>query len=74
LLMTLWHWFTLASSLNIICHDFIERNAPKDFSWHSGGFMPLSQTRAKSQSLVVSTGINCHCGFLDGVCEWIKLP
>jgi hypothetical protein len=25
------------------------------------------------QSLLVSSGSNCHCWFMNGVCEWIEL-
>jgi hypothetical protein len=31
----LWHWFALPSSLIIISHAFLERNAPKNFWWCS---------------------------------------
>ena len=37
-----WHWFTLPSSLIIVGCDFIERNAPKDFS---SSFLPLLELR-----------------------------
>ena len=36
-----WYWFTLPSLLIIICHDFVERNAPKNFWWYFRGFLPL---------------------------------
>jgi hypothetical protein len=31
LLATLLHWISLLSSLIFVCHDFVERNAPKNF-------------------------------------------
>ena len=49
-LVTLWHWFMLPSALTIICHDFIERNAPKNF-WYSSGFLELPQTRVIRRAL-----------------------
>ena len=73
-LMMLWHWFTLPSSLIIICHDFIERNTPKNVWWYSGGFLLLLKTWADCQSLLASFGSNFHCWCMNGICEWIKLP
>jgi hypothetical protein len=40
------------SLLVIICLDFIERNAPKNFWWSSCGFLLLQMTRADWQNLV----------------------
>ena len=36
--------------------------------------LPLLLARAHLQSLEVSSGSNCHCWFMNGVCEWIELP
>ena len=38
--------------------------------WH---FLPLLQSWTNWQSLVVSSGSNCHCWFVNSVCEWIEL-
>ena len=69
LLMMLWHWFTLPSSLIIVCNNFIEGNAPKN-SWSSSNFWPLLQTRINWQSLMVSSGSNSLCWFLNGDCDY----
>ena len=34
----------------IVCHDFIERNAPKNFRWYSESILPLPWTQADWQS------------------------
>jgi hypothetical protein len=64
----------LTTLLIIICCNFIERNAPKNFWWCCSSFLMLLQTRADWWSLAVSSGSNCHCWFVNGVCKWIKLP
>ena len=49
---------------------FVERNAPKHFSWHSGRFCWLVPTWG---SLPVSAG-SCYCNwFVFGVCYWTGL-
>jgi hypothetical protein len=40
------------SLLAIVCHDFIERNAPKNFRWYSESILPLPWTQADWQSEV----------------------
>ena len=46
LLAVLWHWFAVPSLLNSICHDFVERNIPKQFSWYSSCLLPCPLTQA----------------------------
>ena len=58
-LMTLLHWFTLLSLLIIACHDFIERNTPKNFSWCSGCFLPLPQFLL-DQATASSSGLTAY--------------
>lgn len=51
-----WHWFSLTtlggigtpyhSLLVIVCHDFIEKNTPKNFCWCSSAFLPLQRSWA----------------------------
>jgi hypothetical protein len=36
---------TYTGLLSSICHDSIERNAPKNFWWCVGSFLPLPPTR-----------------------------
>jgi hypothetical protein len=74
-LMMLWHWFTLPSSLIIVGCDFIERNAPKDFS---SSFLPLlelrligffsrfllDQTAIANSWMVFVSGLSYHGRFL----------
>jgi hypothetical protein len=50
----LWYWFTLSFFaglpwvlLIIVCHNFIERNSPKNLRWCSSGFLRLLQTQAE---------------------------
>jgi hypothetical protein len=62
------------SLLIIIYSDFIERNAPKNLWWCSNRLLLLLQTQADWQSLAVSSRSNRCCGFVNGVCKWIKLP
>lgn len=42
----MWHWLALLSSLIIACHDFTERNTPKNFWQCSGCFSPPQWTHA----------------------------
>jgi hypothetical protein len=44
------------SLLAIVCLDFIERNAPKNFWWCSGGFLLLLRTWVDWQSEVEVSG------------------
>lgn len=53
--------------LVIVCHDFIERNTPKNLWWRCSGFLPLLWTLADRQSLEVSSGSNCGCWLMNGV-------
>ena len=72
-----WHWSLLMkmsgigspchSLLIIVCHDFIERNAPKNFWWCFSGFLPFPQVQDNWQSLLVSSRSNCHCWFINGI-------
>jgi hypothetical protein len=58
------------SLLAIDCCDFIKRNASKNFWWcFLIYFSPLWQTQADWQSLGVSSGFNCQCRFMNGVCK-----
>lgn len=65
-----WYWFT--SLLATICHNFLEKSTPKNYC--SRSFFPLPWTWADWKSLLVSSGLNYHCWFVNGVGEWIKLP
>ena len=56
----LWHWLALPSLL-IICHEFVERNEPKNFWCCSGSFFLLLQTQADWYNLKVSSGLNLDC-------------
>lgn len=60
-------------SLVIICHDFIQRNAPKNFWWYSDGFLPLPRIRADWQSLGVSSGLDGPA-VVNDVYMCIELP
>ena len=64
-LMMLLHWFALLSLLIFACCDFIERNTPKNFWWHSGCSLPLQQTHGWLAGLEVSSG-SSHCWFIVG--------
>ena len=73
-LTRLWHWWLpLPSLLIIICHDFIERNAPA-----SGGILAASGTFCRLNligraSLVFFSGSNCHCWLMSCVSKQIEL-
>lgn len=70
-LMTLWHQFTLPSSLI----TFLRQKHTKELLVVFGQniILLLSWTQANWQSLQVSSGLNRHFRFIDGVCEEIEL-
>ena len=55
------------------CHDVIDNNSPKNFSWYSNHFLSLWWTWEDWQSFLVSSGANCCCWFVNGVCKWIEI-
>ena len=75
LLMTLWHWFVLPSSLVIVCHVCCERRekCTKELLVVVPSFLLILQTLADLKSLSLSSVLNCHCWSVNGVSEWIEL-
>ena len=61
-LMTLLHWFALLSPLIITSHDFVERNASKNFWWYSGCFLSLLWTSGEASPH--SSISSCRCWFM----------
>ena len=66
-----WYYFASPSLLIIVHCDFVERNTPKNFLWYSSGFS-LS-LGPDWQNLMASSGLNCHCWFVNGDFKWIEL-
>lgn len=64
------------SSLIFNCHDFIDSNVPKNFSWYPGHFLPPPQTPADSCQfsraswVPVSSGWNCHHWSGFDILDW----
>ena len=62
------HYCSLLVSAGL---NFVERNAPKNFSWYL--FWLILDPSDDSPCLAVSAGSSCHYWFMFGFCYWTGL-